>query len=116
MIISGTSLVAGCTTHAWLLLNVTGYVKNLHADVVDHCLRAVRIRSFSMTAVFLARGHIYSVPVLVLPHFRDGCKFWGRGTSVGLLAGRNCSKLCVRRFSVKALQSEPGSAPAPSGK
>ena len=85
MIISGTSLVAGCTTHAWLLLNVTGYVKNLHADVVDHCLRAVRIRSFSMTAVFLARGHIYSVPVLVLPHFRDGCKFWGRGTSVGLL-------------------------------
>lgn len=77
--------MAGCTTYAWLLLNVTGYVKNLHADVVDHCVRAVRIRNFSMTAVFLASGHIYNAPVLVLPPFSDGCKFWGRGTSVGLL-------------------------------
>lgn len=74
-----------------------------------------------MTAVFLASGHIYSAPVRVVPHFSDGCKFGGGGggerdTSVGLLAGRNCSKLHVCRFSVKALQSEPGSALGPSRK
>lgn len=85
-------------------------------DKVDHCFRAVRIRYFSVTAVFLASGHTYSAPVLVLPHFSDGCKFWGRGSSVGLLAGKNCSKLHVCWFLVKALQSEPGSAPAPHGK
>jgi len=30
------------------------------SDKVHLCLRAIRIRSFSMPAVFLASGHIYS--------------------------------------------------------